>query len=50
MGYGTVNVGYPAKPGGFVEMTESLPEKERKENVLYALVLADFDEKGEAEI
>ena len=42
-GHGTVNLGYPANPGGFIEMEESIPAEQRKENVLYALILADFE-------
>ena len=46
MGYGTVNTGYPAKPGGFVEMEGRIQESERKENMLYGLILADFEQNG----
>lgn len=42
-GHGTVNLGYPANPGGFIEMEESIPAEQRKENTLYALILADFE-------
>ena len=49
MGFGTVNTGYPSKPGGFVEMEESVPVDERKENMLYGLVLFDFEEEGETD-
>lgn len=49
MGYGTVNTGYPSKGGGFIEMEESLAVSERKENMLYGLVLFDFEEGGETD-
>ena len=47
MGYGTVNTGYPSKGGGFIEMEESLAVSERKDNMLYGLILVDFDAEGE---
>lgn len=31
------------KGGGFIEMTESIPVGDRKENTLYGLILVDFD-------
>ena len=43
MGYGTVNTGYPSRSGGYVEMEESITVSERRENMLYGLVLADFE-------
>ena len=43
MGYGTVNTGYPTKPGGYVEMEERIPESQRADNMLYGLLLADFE-------
>lgn len=46
MGYGTVNTGYPSKNGGFIEMEERIPEAERKDNMLYGLILADFEQAG----
>lgn len=49
MGYGSVSTGYISKAGGFVEMTESVPVDERKENMLYGLVLADFEAEGETD-
>lgn len=47
MGYGSVSTGYISKAGGFVEMEESIPVSERKENMLYGLVLADFEPEEE---
>lgn len=43
IGRGTVNLGYPTKQGGFVEMEKSIPIEQRHENILYGLILADFD-------
>lgn len=32
--------------GGFVLMEESIPVSQRKENVLYGLIVANFDDEG----
>ena len=32
--------------GGFVLMEESIPVSERKENVLYGLIVGNFDDEG----
>lgn len=45
MGYGSVNTGYISRAGGFIEMEEELPVGSRKQNMLYGLVLADFEPK-----
>lgn len=45
MGYGSVNTGYISRVGGFIEMEEELPVGSRKQNMLYGLVLADFEPK-----
>lgn len=37
-----LNNGFADIPGGFIEMTESLPVLDRTENTLYGLVLVDF--------
>ena len=51
MGYGTVNTGYPSRNGGYVEMDEQrIPESERRENMLYGLVLVDFEPEEVNEI
>lgn len=32
--------------GGFILMEESIPVSQRKENVLYGLIVANFDDEG----